>query len=58
LRVSTASYHARSQRRSALPRSDLVQWPISVAKADDSGDRLLGRTCRDSHVVRGLFVPP
>jgi hypothetical protein len=33
-------------------------WPISEAKADDSGDRFLGWTCRDSHAVRGLFVTP
>jgi hypothetical protein len=30
--------------------------PISEATAGDSGDCFLGRTCRDRHVVRGLFV--
>jgi hypothetical protein len=33
-------------------------WPISEATADDSGDRFLGRTCRDRHVVRGAVRDP
>jgi hypothetical protein len=42
-----------AQSGADLMRCHVRTWPISVTKADDSGDRFLGRTCRDSQIVQG-----